>query len=640
MDRTLLDISMAEERSLVFKASLDATGVEEGLEDIGTTAKKTQSTTSGAFAMLDKQLGGIPSKLKGIAAGFKGAGGGVKVMNLALKASPIFLLVGVIMSIVQAFRASEEGQNKFNKAMLVINTTVDNFLDLFADVGELIIAAFENPVDTIKNLGKLLVDNVVNRITGIIKLFPRLGEAIQLAFKGDFAAAGKVAVDAVAQVATGVEDFSDKAVSAYESATEAVAEFGEKLVEEGNQAAKVADMRAKADLIERELLVDRAKIEAEMADARLKSREEDKYTADERLKFLQDAQRLEDELLDREVEALTLRRDAQSLQNTFARSNKEALDAEAQAAAAVEQVQARRLTSQRAVQREVNRLNLEIERNAKEAEKATTDAAKAEEERLKVLIKANNDLYAAQDKQTQELEKIFEEAQTQEELAVMRKYDNIALFAEEHGYTMAEVIAKQEEELAAIQKKYNDAEVAENKKKNDKKAADDQKARMRNMQMANNAFGALIALNNAFSKDTEAGAKAQFERNKKFQTAQAIIQTGMAVTAALTAGGNPIKLATGAQFVEAGIAAAMGAAQVATIQKTKFDSGGVPAMPGMIQGGGQGQQGPQPPSVGQFGFGATSGSSMTRSYVVGQEVTSQQQAIQLVNDQASLNQGG
>jgi len=46
------------------------------------------------------------------------------------------------------------------------------------------------------------------------------------------------------------------------------------------------------------------------------------------------------------------------------------------------------------------------------------------------------------------------------------------------------------------------------------------------------------------------------------------------VTAALTAGGNPLKLATGAQFVEAAIVAANGLAQIIKIKNTQFTAAG------------------------------------------------------------------
>jgi hypothetical protein len=87
------------------------------------------------------------------------------------------------------------------------------------------------------------------------------------------------------------------------------------------------------------------------------------------------------------------------------------------------------------------------------------------------------------------------------------------------------------------------------------------------------SLNALTELNNAFAKKDEASQRKAFERNKKFSIAQALISTFLAVNGALTAGGNPVKLATGAQFVEAGIALTTGLAQVAKISKTQFQGG-------------------------------------------------------------------
>jgi len=97
------------------------------------------------------------------------------------------------------------------------------------------------------------------------------------------------------------------------------------------------------------------------------------------------------------------------------------------------------------------------------------------------------------------------------------------------------------------------------------------------LDLASGAVSAIIALNEATAGASEEEQKKAFERNKKLQIGLATIQTAQAVTAALTAGGNPIKLATGAQFVEAGIAAATGLAQILAIKKQTFDGGGGPA---------------------------------------------------------------
>jgi hypothetical protein len=93
------------------------------------------------------------------------------------------------------------------------------------------------------------------------------------------------------------------------------------------------------------------------------------------------------------------------------------------------------------------------------------------------------------------------------------------------------------------------------------------------LRLASMGLDSLMQLTTAFTKNTEESQRKAFKINKSFQIAQALIQTYQAVTGALTAGGNPIKLATGAQFVEAGIALTAGLAQVAKISKTTFQGG-------------------------------------------------------------------
>lgn len=139
--------------------------------------------------------------------------------------------------------------------------------------------------------------------------------------------------------------------------------------------------------------------------------------------------------------------------------------------------------------------------------------------------------------------------------------DNLALELEAIG---ANENAKVEAKLKA------DIEIAKIQKDEATRERDLQRSKF---QMTSDAFGAISDLLMSFNTNNEKDAKKQFQINKGFALGQAFINTGLAVTGALTAGGNPIKLATGAQFVEAGIAATIGAANIAKIASSKF--GGV-----------------------------------------------------------------
>jgi hypothetical protein len=147
----------------------------------------------------------------------------------------------------------------------------------------------------------------------------------------------------------------------------------------------------------------------------------------------------------------------------------------------------------------------------------------------------------------------------------------------------------------------------------------------KNFDLASQGLGALQALNDAFAKDDEASAKKSFKINKALGISQAVVSTAMAVTAALTAGGNPLKLATGQQFVEAGIAAAAGAAQIATISKQQFGGGA---------GGTSSVPQPSASTAPSFNLVGSTGDNAileslrnnpVKAYVVGSDVTSQQQ---------------
>lgn len=156
------------------------------------------------------------------------------------------------------------------------------------------------------------------------------------------------------------------------------------------------------------------------------------------------------------------------------------------------------------------------------------------------------------------------------------------------------------------------------------------KKRERTKKGIDMAMSALSILNDAFQMSAGKSEKDQrkaFKAQKAFNLASALTNTYLAVTGALTAGGNPIKLATGTQFVEAGIAAATGAIQVAKIAKTQFEGGGSSA-----GGGGGGgataptMSAPQFNVVGQSGVNqlASLNQQPIQAYVVSGQVTSQQ----------------
>jgi hypothetical protein len=567
---------MADKTKKIIEIEVDAktgkvTVLAEKIEDVGKKTKETKNQANELGGALDKATGGAISKFKGLASTIGGVTKSFGSLKGAIIATGLGALLLVITSIAAAFNSSEEGQNKYAKIMGIIGVVTGNLVDLLADLGEKLISAFENPQESLESFGKLIQENLVNRFNGLLELLPQLGNAINLLFEGKFSEAGKVAVNAVAKVSLGVENITDK----IEGAIDATKRFIDEQLEEGATAAKVADMRAKADKIERKLIVERSIAESKIAQLRLKSRQEDEFGAEERMAALIEAQKLEDELLDKETQYLELRKNAQILENTFSRTNKENLTKEAQAIAAVNNQVAARANTARQLQRELNAIAGQIEMEEKSRQAAKIKAA-------------------------------------QEIRDIMAQFD-------------AEDAAAEKERIK--QKEIDDKAAA------DRAIALAQRESAAKQQIQTSLFAGARLLAERFGKQSEKQAKQAFQIQKALGIAETLFNTGKAVTAALTAGGNPIKLATGLQFLEAAAVASIGAIQVATIAGTQFSASG-----GNSSGGGMPSisaptataQAPQFNTVGTSGFNQLSDSIAVQNqrpvqaYVVANDVSSAQ----------------
>jgi hypothetical protein len=245
--------------------------------------------------------------------------------------------------------------------------------------------------------------------------------------------------------------------------------------------------------------------------------------------------------------------------------------------------------------------------------------------------KAYEDAIARQQAQDQLILESMQEGLDKELAMRAAKYDADILAAEGNAEAQKLITEKYVNDVAAIE---------------EKAASESLQKKLEQVQtwgkLTGDAFKAIADLDKAFQKDGEKNNRAAFNRNKAYSIAQAVIQTGLAVTAALTAGGNPVKLATGRQFIEAGIAATVGLAQVATIAKTQYNAGGgtsassssssIPSA-GAAGGGGGG--------VAQFNplntnFVNNRPNQVAQTYVLAGDVANAQEARNRVQDLARL----
>jgi len=588
---------MATQQDYVLKFSADTGNVDSAIQEVQGGVEKTDTAVGGLTKQLDKMSGGAITGFRNFTAGIKNGVTGLQSFKVALAATGIGLLVVAIASLVSYFQSTKEGAEKLRVIMSTLGAVVDVIRDRVSKMGKILFEAISNPQETIKNLGKLIKENLMNRFEGMLELIPAVGKAISLALKGKFSEAGKVATDAAGKVFLGVESVTD----AVGKAGEAIADLTEEIKKEAQAAADLQRALNKLKDEERDFIKQRAETNKQIAEARLLA-EDDTLAVEERIEALQRAVNLEQQTVARQIELAEERARIAREQKDLGESLEEDLQAVAEAEAVVIDLQTASLRTQKRLQTELNSLKVEGITKAHEAMKAEIDLANA-------TVKAMEERKKAEEGTLQ----VTQETATATLQTRQTSFANQVLGAE----TTEEAIRRQRRET--FEDFLNGAEFVA----------------IKGVEMASAALGALSQLNQAFAGESESDQKKAFERNKKFQVAQAIIQTGMAVTGALTAGGNPIKLATGAQFVEAAIAAATGVAQVATIKKTKFEGGSTPPPPGNSGGGATGAI-PQSPQLDLGFLGGGAGQTGIRTYVVSSEVTNSQQANQRINDQASL----
>ena len=617
------------------KAVKDIDNISSATIEADDNQKELNSNVGVGTEAMSAFGGGAVAAMSGMVTGARKAIGMMTTLRGAVMATGIGALVLAVVALGQAFTRSEEGQNKWAKATAVIGSVINNILDVIADLGEYIIdlapkviSFFSDPLQLIKDFGKLIYDNIVNRLEGMMELIPALGRAVGLLFEGKFKEAGKVAFDAVGKATLGVKDLTSKVGDAIEGTKSLIKGYDDLIKKingfnlaaqfDAKMAAKIADDRAKADKLARKALVDRANADREIADFRFKAEQREKFSALERLAFLEEASALEEEMTDKEIRIAKLRFEAKKLENSLSKSTKEDKQEQAELEATLIALETSKLRLQKRLQTSITTFRNE-DKAAREAERKQREKDAADAQAI-----ADKEI-ADKAKELQALEVGLMTQEEKEVFAANQKFDKLKAIAEKYEEDTTKIAKQRTAALKAIEEKY---------------ATDTQKLDGKVIQgRLNNAaagLNALMSLNDAFAADTEEGRREAFDKNKKLGIASAIVNTASAVIGAISPAAGGLGIPAG--LPGAAAALATGIAQTAVIAKSKFDSGQMPNdVPDV---GGEGtrdlsQTASSSPQLDLGFLGEGAGSTM-QAFVISENVTNQQQADQLVQDQTVL----
>ena len=332
-------------KEVVIDINVKTAKADKNVQNLNKDLQQTKTDISGIEDAADKATGGMVSGFRGALKGVKGMITGLKTMRGAIIATGIGALVLLVTSLTAAFTSSEEGQNQLAKGMAVLGAAVDVFTDRLAAFGRTIISMFTDTEETFKGFGKSIKEFVMDKVDKVVEGLGFMGTAISKLFKGDFSGALEDAGKGIVKLNQGL----NPAVILTESLVKSTKDLITELKEEGKIAAQIADQRAKADKVDRQIIVDRAKANRDRAELLEKAVNKEKYNVQERIGFLEEAARLEEEITNKEIAAAKLRLDAQIAENALGDSNKEALEKEAQLKANLINLETAKLTKAKEV---------------------------------------------------------------------------------------------------------------------------------------------------------------------------------------------------------------------------------------------------------------------------------------------------
>lgn len=361
----------------------------------------------------------------------------------------------------------------------------------------------------------------------------------------------------------------------------------------------------------------------------------------------QDAKALRDERLKQERESLD------ELNRLKAKNIQDAKQRELEVLRVENEINVRGHKEKKASQEVLNQLDVEYQNNRQaiidKYQKIEDDKQKALDEKIKQdRIKANQEAYAEEER-FNELRILQTKEGTKERLdaeieAINTRADHEINTGKKTAAEIALIKKKSGQQIAKLEEDYNKKEIDEK-----------YKTALKNLDINKQSINILTDLSSVFyntklnhakkgSAEEQKILKQQFEVNKAFQIANAIINGATAVTGILasTSSKDPLGI-LGAIRIAAAIATTV--AQISTIERTRFESPAAqaPETPSTSAAAEQAPTGtPQMPQTrteqGTFlnEQGQTTGRLDTRVYVLESDITSTQRDVNRVKTQSKV----
>lgn len=368
----------------------DATKEVKKFSDAQKETNKEVKDGIGNFQVMGVSLNGVKKGFSKVIPAAKGLFGTIRA---GIISTGIGALVIAVVALMQSFKRSEAGQEKFERIMAAIGAVTSQVMDAFSDLGGIIIDTFQDPLPALKNFGN-----------GLLK------------FLRDPTGATR-----------------DMFVKATISMTEFVAETKEEI----GALIEVTNARQKAHHIERDLQVERAQANRDINDIRLQAEDREKFNATERIALLRKAQKIEEDITTKEIEAKQLLVDAQVLEMEQGLNTIEAKDKLAQLQADLINLDTKKLRSQRLLQTQITTA---VNEEKAIKDQAAKDAQKIIDDAFDAMVKANDEWNEEQQRLAEEEIKTAKEVAA-EKIAIAKAVEKAKLDLVKTGFGVANALA-------------------------------------------------------------------------------------------------------------------------------------------------------------------------------------------------------
>ena len=639
---------MAKKNKIVVDVEADTSKLDAALEASESAVDNLGKTGQRVVGALDNVTGGFASRLVESGAGIRQLISGLNAMKVALAATGIGLFVTAIGSLIAYFTQTERGAQMLERATAGVGAVFRVLMGVVSSLGEGIVNLFTKPKDTITQFATLIKTYVTDQFQNILSGVSDLADAVGKVFSGDFkgaAESAKAGFSKVGEAALKLNPITGVAIAVANGVGQIATEAGKAATAAAGLAARLQDL----ERAETKQIVATAKAKKELQELSFIS-EDTTRTLDERIQAIEKASKIEQNLLNERKriarENLSILNEQNKLAEASGTIQEENRRAAAEAQAEIFTLEEESFSLRKELQAKIQALRAEAQAKADEATAAEQERQKAaNEEELKRAADQAAALIEIEDA-------LWERTATdidREVKAIEDKYNTLEALAIANGLSTTEIEAARIAEIDRLEEEQRvkkaqadqaardaaaAADEAAGKKRQedaDKQAATDKAVYEARKTIAFNTLNAIAALSDAFTKGDERRAKRNFQINKAIGIANAVINTAEGVTAALTDKTQP---STILRLLQTASVAAVGAAQIATIAKQKFESPSPDLAPPSVAGVGGG--GSMAPSIDLGFMGQANQTQGIRSYVLASEVSTAQQANQRISDQAKL----